>query len=327
MNPPHTAGAHGSEDLEGGDRPNPSEPPASLPVSTRRLPEREHPLLGSLPAPPRAVCIICPPSFSPGAIVSAFVTLLAHRDLLYTLTCVRLSIRYKQSALGWIWAALLPLSTMCIYTLIFSRVARVASEGMPYPLFVFSALLPWIFFAGAVSAAINGMVGYSHILTKLYFPREIIPLSYVFAALVDFAVALVILGGLMAYYRIALSWNAFYALPLVVILLVFTSAVALFLASIQIRLRDVGVALPVLLQIGVFVTPVPYPLQSIPPRLQTLYLLNPVASLIENFRRVVLHGSAPNVPMLVTSGTITLGCFILAYGYFKVREGTMADII
>jgi lipopolysaccharide transport system permease protein len=212
-----------------------------------------------------------------------------YRDLLYTLTLFRLAVRYKQSMLGWVWAALQPLAMMLIYTLVFSRVARFTSEGVPYPLFVFSGLLPWTFFSGAVSNAINGLVAYLDLLTKLHFPREIIPLSYVFAALVDFAIAFGILSGLMVYYRVSLSWKAFYAIPAVAILIAFTSAVALFLSSVQVRFRDVGAALPVVLQIGVFAAPVVYPLNSVPARFQRLYLLNPLASFIENFLRCVFR--------------------------------------
>jgi lipopolysaccharide transport system permease protein len=253
--------------------------------------------------------------------------LVGYRDLLYTLTLFRLTVRYKQSILGWIWAALQPLAMMMIYSLVFSRGARVRSDGVPYPLFVFSALLPWIFFSGAVSNAINGLVSYSNLLTKLYFPREIIPLSYVFAALVDFAIAWSILSGLMVYYRVALSWRTLYALLVLAILIAFTSATALFLSSIQVRFRDVGAALPLVFQLGVFATPVVYPIDLVPARFQRLYLLNPVASLIENFRHVVLRGSAPDVPLLISSSTITLCCLALAYAYFKATEATMSDVI
>lgn len=290
-------------------------------------PERRHPLLGSRTATPRTLTIIRPPAFSIGTIVSGIKTLVDYRDLLFTLTVFRLTVRYKQSILGWIWAALQPLAMMMVYTAVFSRVARVGSEGVPYPLFVFSALLPWLFFSGAVSNAINGLVDHANLLTKLYFPREIIPLSYVLAALLDFAISCLILSGMMVYYHFPFSWTTLYALPIIAILIALTSAVALCLSSIQVRFRDIAAALPVLLQIGVFATPVVYSLNSIPLRLHPLYLLNPVASLIENFRRVVLHGLAPDLPMLITSGTITVCCLILAYGYFKATESTMSDVI
>ena len=320
-------GSDGSEDPELRDHGSTAEERTVARESMTPLLERKHPLLGSRVAIPRTLTVIRPPSFSLGTIISGIKTLVSYRDLLYTLTLFRLVVRYKQSILGWIWAALQPLAMMIIYTLVFSRGARVRSQGVPYPLFVFCALLPWIFFSGAVSNAINGLVSYSALLAKLHFPREIIPLSYVFAALVDFAIAWTILSGLMVYYRVSLSWKTLYALPVFAILIAFTSATALFLSSIQVRFRDVGAALPVVLQIGVFATPVVYPLESIPSRFQRLYLLNPVASLIENFRRVVLHGSAPDVPMLISSGTITLCCLTLAYAYFKATEATMSDVI
>jgi lipopolysaccharide transport system permease protein len=295
------------------------------PITT--LIERKHPLLGSRAATPRGVIVIRPPSFSLRTIISGIRTLIGYRDLLYTLTLFRLTVRYKQSILGWIWAALQPLATMMVYTLVFSRVAKVGSEGVPYPLFVFSALLPWIFFSGAVSNAINGLVGHANLLTKLHFPREIIPLSYVLASLVDFAIACILLSGLMMYYQFSFGWNTLYALLIITILIAFTSAVALFLSSVQVRFRDVAAALPVILQIGVFVTPVAYSLNYIPARFQSLYLLNPVASLIENFRRVVIHGEAPDFPRLIISSATTLCCLVFAYGYFKTTETTMSDII
>lgn len=299
-------------------------PEGPITIQQLRMPPS---FLNSRIATSRTLTVIRPPSFSLGTIVSGIKTLVGYRDLLCTLTLFRLTVRYKQSILGWIWAALQPLAMMMIYTLVFSRVARVGSEGVPYPLFVFSALLPWIFFSGAISNAIGGMVGNANLLTKLHFPREIVPLSYVFAALVDFAIACVILGALMIYYSVSMNWRALYALPIVTILIAFTSAVALFLASVQARFRDVAAALPVALQIGVFATPVAYSLEAIPQRFQHLYLLNPVASLVENFRRVVIHGSTPDVSMLITSSVITACCLIAAYGYFKATESTMTDVI
>jgi lipopolysaccharide transport system permease protein len=283
-------------------------------------------LIGARTTGLRTLTVIRPQSFSPATIVSGIRTLVRYRDLLYTLTLFRLTVRYKQSILGWAWAILQPLVMMTLYTLIFSRVARVTSNGVPYPLFVFSALLPWIFFSSAVSNAINGLVAYSSLLTRLYFPRETIPLSYVLAALVDFAIACVILGGLMIYYRVPVSWLTLYTLPIVIVLIAFASAIALFLSSIQVRFRDVAAALPAVLQAGVFTAPVVYPLDSVPLRLRHLYLLNPVASLIENFRRVVL-GSPPNIRMLTSASAITICCLVLAYGYFKATESTMSDVI
>ena len=289
--------------------------------------QRSHPILGSRPVAPRRIAIIRPPEFSLNMIYAGVATLLGYRDLLYTLTLFRISIRYKQSLLGPLWAILQPLALMTVYTLIFSRVAKVSSDGAPYPLFVFSGLLPWIFFSSAISNSINGLIHYPALLTKMYFPREIIPLSYVFAALVDFAIACVLLGGLMAYYRVPLSWNALYLLPIVAILTAFTAAMALVLSSVQSRFRDVGVALPLLLQVGMFAAPVVYSVNAVPVRYRRLFLLNPLAGLLDSFRRVLIHGLAPDMPMLITAGVITLCCLVAAYGYFKAAEGTMADTL
>jgi lipopolysaccharide transport system permease protein len=289
--------------------------------------QRSHPILGSRPVTPRRLTVIRPPEFSFHLISSGLATLLGYRDLLYTLTVVRLSIRYKQSILGPLWAILQPLALMTVYTLIFSRVAKVSSDGAPYPLFVFSGLLPWIFFSSAISNSINGLIHYPALLTKMYFPREIIPLSYVFAALVDFGIACFLLGGLMAYYRVSLSWNVLYLLPIIAILTAFTAAFALVLSSIQSRFRDVGVALPLLLQVGMFAAPVVYSISAVPLRFRKLFLINPLATLLDNFRRVLIHGLAPDMPMLITAGVVTLCLLVAAYGYFKATEGTMADTL
>ncbi len=277
--------------------------------------------------PARPVKVIRPPSFSISTIFTGLRTLAQYSDLLYTLSLFRLSVRYKQSVLGWTWAALQPLALMGIYTLIFTRVTTVATGGIPYPVFVFSALLPWIFFSSTISNAVNGLVLYPNLLTKMYFPREIIPLSYVLAALTDFCIASVILTGVMAYYKVPLTWHLLYAIPIVVILGGVAAAVALFLSAIQVRFRDMGLAMPFLLQIWMFTVPVVYPLQSVPARYRALYLLDPVAGLIEDFRQVVVHGAVPGLRSLAFCGALTIVGLALAYAFFKSSEATMADVI
>jgi lipopolysaccharide transport system permease protein len=164
-------------------------------------------------------------------------------------------------------------------------------------------------------------------VAKVYFPREIIPLSYIAAAMVDFGIASLLLGGLLVYYRVALTWKALYAVPLLGILAAFTTAVALFLSALQVRLRDVGMALPLILQIWMLATPIVYPLQAVPTGMRRMYLLNPVAVLIESFRRVVLHGDCPDVALVSIAGAITVLSLVLAYASFKHFEATMADFI
>ena len=275
----------------------------------------------------RAIRIIGPPTFSLTTIFSGLKTLAQYSDLLYTLSVFRLNVRYKQSVLGWTWAALQPLALMGIYTLIFAHVTSVKTGGIPYPIFVFSALLPWIFFSSSVSNAVHGLVTYPSLLTKMYFPREIIPLSYLAAGMADFCIATAILAGLMAYYRIAPTWNLLYAMPILVLFGCFASAIALFFSALHVRFRDVGLAMPFVLQIWMFATPVVYSLQSVPARYRQLYLLDPLAGLIENFRRTVLFGTAPDVATLVLSGSITVVALVVAYAYFKSSEATMADVI
>jgi lipopolysaccharide transport system permease protein len=216
---------------------------------------------------------------------------------------------------------------MISYTAIFSRVAKMPSEGIPYPVFVLTALLPWVFFSSAIANATIGIMNYSNLVSKVYFPREIIPLSYVAAALFDLCIASVMLGVLMLYYKTPLSWNALYALPILIVLVVFTTAVSLIVSAVQVRARDISMAIPLLLQVWMFATPVVYPLQSVPAHFRRIYLMNPVAVLIDGFRRVLLHGDLPSVAWLGIATAISFLSLALAYIGFKTLEATMADFI
>ncbi|HLX85047.1 MAG TPA: ABC transporter permease [Terriglobales bacterium] len=283
---------------------------------------------GELPQPrERCIKVIDPPSFSIKTIFTGLRTFAQYSDLLYTLSLFRLNIRYKQSVLGWAWAALQPLALMVIYTIIFTRVTTVATGGIPYPAFVLSGLLPWIFFSGTISNAVNGLVLHPNLLTKMYFPREIIPLSYLFSALVDFGIASLLLCVMLIYYRVPLGWHLLYAIPIVAILAGFAAAIAMFFSALQVRFRDVGLAMPFLLQIWMFTVPVVYSLQAVPLRFRTWYLVDPVAGLIESFRQLVIYGTAPNVRNLAFCGATTLVFLAVTYAFFKSSEATMADLI
>src|SRR5258708_4588352 len=200
--------------------------------------------------------VIRPATFSPYTLIAGLANLFRYRDLLYTLTVHRFSIRYKQSVLGWVWAFFQPLALMIIYTLIFSLVVRLPSEGMPYSVFSFSALLPWTFFASSIATATAGLISYGNLLTKIYFPREIILFSYILAALFDLVCASMVLVAMMAYYHVALTLNALYAVPIIFLVFLFASGISLLLSSLQVRFRDVGMAMPLLLQVWMFATPV-----------------------------------------------------------------------
>jgi lipopolysaccharide transport system permease protein len=247
--------------------------------------------------------------------------------MLYTLSVHRIKVRYKQTALGILWAILQPLSIMLIFTLIFSMIVKMPSEGAPYSVFVYTALLPWTFFSTALSNAANGLVSHSQLITKVYFPREILPLTYVIAAVFDFLIASTILFALIIYNRMELTMNALYAIPIIVILALFATAVSLFLSVFQVRFRDVGLALPLVLQLWMFATPVVYPLTAVPSHLRKLYVLNPMVGIIESFRRVIIYKSAPEFSVLITSALVSMILLVVAYVYFKRMEATMADVI
>jgi len=276
---------------------------------------------------PARLKVIRPPSFSPVAIFSGLAELRNYADLLYTLSVHRVKVRYKQSSLGLAWALLQPLALMMIYTIIFSVLTKVPTSGTPYPVFVYCALLPWTFFSTAITNTASGLVSHSQLITKVYFPREVIPLTYVFAAVFDFLVASVILVALMLYYRIALTPMALLALPIMLIGVIFTTGLGLLFSSLQVRFRDVGLAMPLLLQLWTYATPVVYPLSSVPARFRPVYDLNPLVGVVEGFRRVIVTGTAPDMPSLIRALVVSLLLLPIGYMAFKQREATMADII
>lgn len=275
----------------------------------------------------RQIRIIRPPSFSPLNLLRELRGLWQYRDLFYTLTVHRIKVRYKQSVLGLAWAILQPLSLMLIYTVIFSVIARVPSEGVPYAVFAYAALLPWTFFSSALTNATTGLVNHSQLVTKVYFAREILPLTYVSAAVFDFCVASMFLIALFFYYGVSLTFYALWAIPILVLLTMLATALSLIFSVIQVRFRDVGVAMPLLLQVWMFASPVVYPLSAVPQRWRGLYALNPMVGVIENFRRAVLQGTQPDFYSLGISALVAAVLLPLAYLYFKRVEATMADII
>ena len=273
------------------------------------------------------VRVIRPAAFSLGTVALGLRTLLHYSDLLYTLSMFRLNVRYKQSALGWAWAALQPLALMGIYTFIFAHVTTVKTGGIPYPIFVFSALLPWIFFASAITNSVQGLIAYPNLLTKMYFPREIIPFSYLAAGMIDFLIASVILAFLMVHYRISLTWNVLYGIPALMIVVAFAAAMALLFSAVHVHFRDVGLAMPFVLQVWMFATPVVYSLEAVPQRFRLFYLLDPAAGAINNFRRTVIDGKPPNIPEMAWAAGIAIVSLAVAYAYFKSSEAIMADIV
>jgi lipopolysaccharide transport system permease protein len=198
---------------------------------------------------------------------------------------------------------------------------------VPYAVFAYAALLPWTFFSSSLTNATQGLVSHSQLVTKVYFAREILPLTYVSAALFDFAVATTFLIALFFYYGVGLTVYAFYAIPILILLAALATAFSLFLSAMQVKFRDIGVAMPLLLQLWMFTTPVVYPLSAVPQRFRGLYALNPLVGVIENFRRVVLQGVEPDFYSLAISAIVAAILLPLTYLYFKRVEATMADVI
>ncbi len=280
--------------------------------------------------PPRRVKEILPISFSLFGAFGQLKELAQYWDLICTMSQHRVRVRYKQSMLGIAWAILQPLSLMLIYTVIFSYVAKIPSNGQPYAIFVFVGLLPWTYFSTTLNAATNSLVSHINLVTKVYFPREILPLTYVLAAFFDFLIALLIMACMMVYYHTSVTANLLWTIPIIVLMTLFVTAMALISSAAQVRFRDVGVGIPLLLQIWMYATPVVYPLSTIAKLskpLRVIYMLNPMVGIIENFRRTVLQGIGPDMTSLVLSCAVSLILLPGAYIYFKHAEASAVDII
>ena len=274
----------------------------------------------------RPLVIIRPPGSVTSGLLQQLAHLPAYGDLLLTLTAHRVKVRYKQSALGLLWAILQPLLLMLIFTVLFALTApRMPSEGLPYSVFVYAAVLPWTFFSTAVSNGTNSLVSHTQLVTKIWFPREILPLSYVTAALFDFFVASSLLVVLMLYHGVAPAWPIVLAPAVVGLIAVLASGIALATAALQVQFRDVGLAMPLLLQVWMFLSPVVYPYSQVPVRFRPLYQLNPMAGLIEAFRRVTVQGQPPDWHLLLLSTLVSAALLPACYLYFKYVDATVAD--
>jgi lipopolysaccharide transport system permease protein len=263
-------------------------------------------------------------SWKPGGKVRE---LAQYGDLFRTLTEHRIRVRYKQSILGLGWAILQPLSMMLIFTLVFGRIARMQTDGVPYALFAFSGLLLWSFISTSVNNSTQALVGHAQLITKVYFPREVLPLSYVAAALFDLLVGSIVLLGILAWYGQPISLHLLFALPVIATAAMLTTAIAFALSTLQVRFRDIGIAVPLLLYLWMFSTPIAYPLSAVPARYRAIFELNPLTGIIEGFRDVVLRHHAPS-PTLLAVPLLTAAVLLpIAYALFKRAEATMADVI
>ncbi len=251
-----------------------------------------------------------------------------YRELVFFMIWRDIKVRYKQTMLGAAWAVIQPLMTMIIFNFLFSKVAKVPTDGIPYPIFSYTALLPWGLFTTALNQASRSLTSNHNMITKIYFPRLVLPVASVLAGLVDFAIAFLILIGLMFYYRVTPAWQVLWALPLFLLLAVITAlGVALWLSAINVKYRDVNYALPFITQFWLFVTPVAYSASIISQKWQLVYSLNPMAGVVNGFRWALLGaGSGPDSALWVSVG-ISLLLLLSGLVYFRNMERTFADTI
>ena len=250
----------------------------------------------------------------------------AYRELLYFLTLRDIKVRYKQTLLGVTWVVLQPLLTTSVFALFLGVLVRVPSEGYPYMLFVYAGILPWTFFSYAISTSGNSLVSNSHLLTKVYFPRSILPISAVAARLMDFLIGFLVLVCFMVYFGVRPTANVLMLPLLIVLITLLALAVGMLTSALNVKYRDVGVLIPVLLQLWMYASPVVYPAGLVTGRWRQLYELNPMAGLIGGFRTAVLGGPI-NWGSLTVAAAATIGLLIVASIQFRRMEHQFADIV
>lgn len=249
------------------------------------------------------------------------------KDLLYFLVIRDIKVKYKQTVLGGLWAIIQPFFSMVVFTLFFGKLAKIPSDGIPYPIFSFTAMIAWTYFASSVSASGNSMIGSANLISKVYFPRLIVPLTPVLAGLLDFFIAFLVLIGMMFYFHVYPS-PLIWVVPFLVLLMIFTaSGVGMFLAALNAKYRDIRYAIPFLVQLWMFASPVVYPTSMVPEKYRILYSMNPMVGVIEGFRSVLLGTVSFPYKMLSISLIFSAVLFIAGALYFKQTERYFADIL
>lgn len=250
-----------------------------------------------------------------------------YRELIYFLTWRDIKVRYKQAVLGIAWAVLQPVLTMAITSVVFGYLLKVSSGDVPYPVFVMAALLPWHLFSTSLQKSSQSLVGNAHLLTKIYFPRLIIPVSSVLAVMLDFAISFLVLIATMLIYKTYPTWNIFWLIPLTFLAVLAALAVGLWLSALNVQYRDVQHMVPFIIQIWMYASPVVYSIDIIPAGIfRTLYGLNPMVGVVQGFRWALFGGSAPDLTLLIST-LVVLILFISGLYYFRRMEKTFADIV
>jgi lipopolysaccharide transport system permease protein len=251
----------------------------------------------------------------------------AYRDLLALLVRRDISVRYKQSAVGFGWILLQPLAMMVVFSIIFGRFARLPSDGIPYPLFAMSALLPWLYFSKALVGSSDSLVSASHMIKKVYFPRLVIPLSRTLSGLVDFVITFLVLGVMLLWYGFMPGWQVVF-LPLIVLTAIMTAlGLGLWLTALNVKYRDVGLIVPFLVQIWMYASPIAYSSSIVPERWRWLYDLNPMVGVIDGFRWALLGKEMPRLDPLFTSFGLASLILVGGLAYFRRMERSFADVI
>jgi lipopolysaccharide transport system permease protein len=250
-----------------------------------------------------------------------------YRELLYFLTWRDVKVRYKQTVLGAAWAVIQPFCTMLVFSLFFGRLAKMPSDGIPYPIFSYAALVPWTFFASGLSQSSNSLVGSANLITKVYFPRLTIPLSSVLSGVVDFFLSFIVLLGMMVYYGVRPTWNILW-LPLFLLLALVTSlGVGLWLSALNVQFRDVRYIVPFITQFWMFATPIAYPSSLLREPWRTVYGLNPMVGVVEAFRWALLGSKTRPGPIIAVSVLASVAILIGGAFYFRRMEKNFADVV
>jgi lipopolysaccharide transport system permease protein len=250
-----------------------------------------------------------------------------YRDLLFLMVWRDISANYRQSVIGYGWALFKPVFTMVVFTLVFGKVAKIPSDEIPYPLFCYAALLPWLYFAGCLTGASNSVVQNGHLLTKVYFPRLILPLTSLASGLADLVVQVVLLAGLMLWYGIVPGWPVLLVPAFVLMCVLSAISVGLWLTAINVKYRDVAHLVPFLVQMWMWLTPIAYPSSLVPARWQPVYGLNPMTGVVEGVRWALFGTTAPDWRMMSVSFAMVVVLLVSGLYYFRRTESTFADVI
>ena len=254
-------------------------------------------------------------------------SLVTFRELFWVWTWRNIKVRYKQSILGGLWAILQPLSLMVMFSVIFTYFITIPSDNIPYPLFSYSALLPWTFFSMSISLGANSLINNLNLVTKIYFPKEILPLSAVAANLLDFFIAAAVFAMMVVFYRVNIHITILLTVVLIIIQVLLASGIVLIASATNVFFRDIQFVIPLLMQLWMYATPVIYPISVIPGPLRLIYLLNPMVGIIDAYRRIILLGSWPDWISLGWASASSVLIFIIGYTFFKRVEWKFADLI